>query len=65
MKQLITVSLILTFAVVLGCAPQDSTPADEPGPASDEPITEENFESGEPEALEEGEELTESEDALP
>lgn len=55
MKHLITVALILSLAAVLGCAPQDSTPADRPETAADEPITEEDFESGEPEALEEGE----------
>jgi hypothetical protein len=56
MKQLTCIALIFCVAAVLGCAPSPPAPADETETpvAADEPINEEDFESGEVENLVEG-----------
>ena len=56
MKHLTCIALIFCVAAVLGCAPEPSAPADdtERPVAADEPINEEDFESGEVENLVEG-----------
>jgi hypothetical protein len=55
MKQVTCLALIAALAAVMACAPEDEAPPQEPQSetASDQPITEEDFESGEPGAMEE------------
>ncbi len=58
MKQLTCLALIVVLAAVMACAPKKQAPPPEPqtDTASDQPITQEDFESGEPESMEQSSE---------
>jgi len=58
MKQLTCLALIVVLAAVVACAPKQEAPPQEPQSetASDQPITQEDFEAGEPESMEQSSE---------